>query len=286
VGGAALIRVALIAPGAMGSALGRRLVEHGARVATSLAGRSDASAARAREAGMEAVSDQTLMKVEIFLSVVPPGEALALAERFVPWLAGAAKKPVYADCNAVNPETVRRIAAAIAASGAEFVDAGIIGLPPKPGTPGPAIYCSGPSAAAVGVLGAHGLRIREVHGPIGAASALKMSYAGITKGLTAVASAMTLGATRAGVQKELLAELGESQPQLLGLLQKMVPDMPGKAWRWVAEMEEISGFLDGVAGGGALYRAVEELYRHVAADFPKGADVAALRAFFRREDSL
>jgi len=277
-----MIQVALIAPGAMGSALGRRLVEHGVRVTTSLAGRSGASAGRAREAGMEGVSDEALMGAEIFLSVVPPGEALALAQRFAPRLAQAAKKPVYVDCNAVNPETVRRIAEAIAGSGADFVDAGIIGLPPRPGTPGPAIYCSGPAAAALGVLAGHGLRIRDVEGPIGAASALKMSYAGITKGLIAVASAMALGATRAGVEKALAAELAESQPQLLGLLRRMVPDMPGKAWRWVAEMDEIAGFLEGVAGGGALYRAVGELYRHLAADFPEGADVAALGTFFRR----
>jgi 3-hydroxyisobutyrate dehydrogenase-like beta-hydroxyacid dehydrogenase len=277
-----MIQVALIAPGAMGSALGRRLVEHGVRVTTSLAGRSGASADRARAAGMEAVSDQALMEAEIFLSVVPPGEALRLAQRFAPLLAQAPKKPVYADCNAVNPETVRRIAEAITATGADFVDAGIIGLPPRPGTPGPAIYCSGPAAAAIGVLARHGLRIREVEGAVGAASALKMSYAGITKGLIAVASAMALGATRAGVEGALVAELAESQPQLLGPLQKMVPDVPGKAWRWVAEMEEIAGFLDGVAGGGALYQAVAELYRHLAAEFPNGADVAALRDLFRQ----
>ena len=272
--------VALIAPGAMGSALGRRLVDHGVRVVTSLEGRSTASAERAREAGMEAASSEELIQADILLSVVPPAEALPLAQRFAPLLALAAKKLVYTDCNAVNPATVRRIADVIAATGADFVDAGIIGLPPKPNTPGPAIYCSGPAAHSLDVLTSHGLRIRRVEGPIGAASALKMSYAGITKGLIAVASVMALGATRAGVDRALAAELAESQPQLLALLRRMAPDMPSKAWRWVAEMQEISGFLDGVPGGSALYQAVSELYRHIAADFPEGADVAALQAFF------
>jgi len=266
----------------MGSALGRRLVDHGVRVVTSLEGRSTASAERAREAGMEAASSEDLIQADILLSVVPPAEALPLAQRFAPLLARAQKKPkpVYVDCNAVNPATVRRIADVIAATGADFVDAGIIGLPPKPNTPGPAIYCSGPAAHSLDVLTAHGLRIRQVEGPIGAASALKMSYAGITKGLIAVASVMALGATRAGVDRALAAELAESQPQLLALLRRMVPDMPSKAWRWVAEMQEISGFLDGVPGGGALYQALAELYRHIAADFPEGSDVAALQAFF------
>ena len=36
-------------------------------------------------------------------------------------------------------------------------------------------------------------------GPIGAASAIKMSFGGITKGLIAIGSAMVLAAHRAGV---------------------------------------------------------------------------------------
>jgi L-threonate 2-dehydrogenase len=65
------------------------------------------------------------------------------------------------------------------------------------------------------VVRAHGLDIRIVGGGMGAASALKMSYAGITKGLTALGAAMMLGATRAGVAEALHAELAASQPALL-----------------------------------------------------------------------
>ena len=52
--------VAIIAPGNMGSAVGRRLTEHKVKVLTSLTGRSAASAARARTAGMQAASDREL----------------------------------------------------------------------------------------------------------------------------------------------------------------------------------------------------------------------------------
>ena len=45
-------RVAIVAPGAMGSAIGHRLDSHGFQVLTSLEGRSDASVARARRCGM------------------------------------------------------------------------------------------------------------------------------------------------------------------------------------------------------------------------------------------
>ncbi|HJS85570.1 MAG TPA: NAD(P)-binding domain-containing protein, partial [Acetobacteraceae bacterium] len=52
--------VAVIAPGAMGSAVAARLVAQGAEVRTLLAGRSAASAARAREAGMRAADEDAI----------------------------------------------------------------------------------------------------------------------------------------------------------------------------------------------------------------------------------
>ena len=50
------IVIAIHSPGAMGSAISARLVEHGARVLTSLDGRSAATVERAGAAGMEDAS--------------------------------------------------------------------------------------------------------------------------------------------------------------------------------------------------------------------------------------
>ncbi len=76
--------VAIIAPGNMGAAVAKRLTEHKVTVLTSLAGRSEASAKRAREAGMQAVDDRALAEADFLLSIVPPGDALALAQRLTP----------------------------------------------------------------------------------------------------------------------------------------------------------------------------------------------------------
>ena len=51
---------------------------------------------------------------------------------------------------------------------------------------------------------------------------------------------MMLGATRAGCAEALAQELSESQPQLSAWLTRQVPRMFPKAYRWVAEMEEIA----------------------------------------------
>ncbi len=257
--------VAVISPGAMGSAVGRRLAENGIEVRTSLADRSQASAARAREAGMTGVSDVQIAAADFILSIVPPGDALALAERLAPALIRAVRKPVYVDCNAVNPDTVRGIAAVVAATQCPFVDGGIIGPPPRSGAR-TVIYLSGPAAVGVAALTKHGLEMTVLQGAIGVASAMKMSYAGVTKGFTALGAMMMLAAERGGTEAHLRRELETSQPQLLAWLTRQTPGMYSKAYRWVAEMEEIAGFTGEDAAARQLFLATAQFYERIAAD--------------------
>jgi 3-hydroxyisobutyrate dehydrogenase-like beta-hydroxyacid dehydrogenase len=274
--------VAVIAPGNMGAAVGARLVEQGVEVITSLAGRSQESARRARDAGMTSVGDAELARADFVLSIVPPGQALPLAERLAPVLRTTNRKPLYVDCNALSPETVRRIAAVVADTGCPFADAGIIGAPPKPGDAGPRFYVSGPQARHVEALGQYGLAVRMMDGAVGDASALKMSYGGLTKGLTALGSALVLGAHRAGVADALHAELAASQPALLAYLTRSVPAMFSKAYRWVAEMEEIASFL-GERAERDMYEGTAGLYERLAEDFETSkAEIDTLAAFFDR----
>lgn len=273
-----MLTIAVIAPGAMGAAVAARLTGHGARVPTALAGRSDATRARARAAGMAHAEDADLAGADLILSIVPPAEAEALARRLAPALAAAPKKPVYVDLNAVSPETVHAIAAIVAGTGAPFLDGAILGHPPKPGAVGPRVYVSGADTGPAMALRDLGRDLRVCPGGIGAASALKMSYAGINKGLTALAALIVLGAGRAGAGAALRAELAESEPELLARFARGLPDMVPKAHRWVAEMGEIAGFLAPDEAGRQVFRGAASLYARLSA--PEGADeVAALVAF-------
>jgi L-threonate 2-dehydrogenase len=275
--------VMIIGAGAMGAAVGRRLAEQGATVACPLAGRSQASVARARAAGMRPAQDAEAAEADFVLSIIPPGEAVATAERFAPILLHAAKKPIFADCNAVNPQTVARVAAAIEPTGCRFVDAGIIGGPPKDGYKGPTFYASGPYAADFAALARYGLKIHVLDGPNGAASAVKMSYAGITKGITALAAAMMLAASRAGTADDLRAELEQSQPTLMAWFDRQIPGMYSKAYRWIAEMDEIAAFVGDDAPAGSILGGTARLYERLAEDFAGDKDeIAALEAFLGR----
>lgn len=260
------ITIAVVAQGSMGSGVGKRLNERGATVRTLLSGRSAKSGERARAAGMQSAADEKALLdgADVFLSILPPDQAENLARQLAPALTALAKKPVYVDCNAVSPQTVEKIAAAVAPTGADFVDAGIIGGPPREGY-SPAIYASGPAVAKTAILRDWGIDWRPIDGPIGAASGLKMSYAGITKGTTAIAAAMLLGAARFGCGEALIAELSKSQPDLLKRMRGSIPGMYDKAYRWVGEMEEISDFLGANKPSSDMYAAIARLYEFLAA---------------------
>jgi 3-hydroxyisobutyrate dehydrogenase-like beta-hydroxyacid dehydrogenase len=198
---------------------------------------------------------------------VPPGEALALATRLAPVLTAANRKPIYVECNAVSPPTVEQIEKVIAATGCPFVGAGIIGPPPKPGSSNTKFYASGPHAAEFAALNDYGLIVRVLSGPLTAASALKMSYAGVTKGFTALGAAMMLAATRGGSAEALKAELAESQPQLLAWLTRQTPSMYSKAYRWVAELDEIGNFVGDDKAENEMLHAAARFYERIAEDF-------------------
>jgi L-threonate 2-dehydrogenase len=290
------IDVAIVAPGAMGAGIGKRLAGHGARVFTSLVGRSEATAARACEAGMVAASNEEIAASDFILSILPPGDALALALRFAPVLAASNAKPVYVDCNAINPTTVEKVAAVIAPTGCAFVDAGIIGPPPPPippphaaegrvGVSDPRLYASGAAAARFASLRQYGLDVRVLQGPLSAASALKMSYAGINKGTQAIGAAMMLAAMRAGSAEALFDELSFSQKEILAQFQQQLPKMPAKAYRWIAEMQEIAGFVADDPAARALYEGAAHFYQQMAEDFAGDQKAAAALEHFLGNDA-
>ncbi len=265
--------VAIVAMGEMGAGVGRALIESGAHVITSLDGRSQASAARAAQAGVEVVHDDAALvaQADFVFSIVPPSRAAGLAKRLLPRIRGVERKPVFVECNAVAPATVRQIAAPFLTEGLPFVDAGIIGPPPASGRPAPRFYASGGAVGRFEELRKFGMDVRPLSSEVGDASALKMAYGGINKGLQALGAAMILGAVRSGVSQALWQEMQDSQPAVLQLLTRALPKMYAKAYRWVGEMEEIAKFLQPETGGSEILNGAARLYEDIARDYAGGA---------------
>lgn len=259
------LTVGIAAAGQMGAGIGRVLAEGGARVLAPLAGRSAATIERAAAAGIDDATPETLARCDIVLSILPPGEARTfatdIAERVSP-----DRPPVFVEFNAITPALTQEIGAIVTAAGGHFLDGSIIGAPPSPEKTPPRLYVSGPGADALAPLSALGLDIRPLDAQIGTASALKMCYGGLTKGLTGLQAALILAAERADIGAPLRAELADSQPALLARARSGIPAMYPKAYRWVAEMECISEFVGSELPESAIWDGIAGLYRRLAED--------------------
>lgn len=182
--------VAILAAGSMGSAVAARLTSHGITVLTSLHNRSPSTRKRALEAGMKDLSfDDIPRRAALYLSILPPSQAETIAADYIRAYSANAtevegeEERIYVDCNAISPQTVKRIAKSFeGVRGVKFVDAGIIGGPPREGYD-PTFYASSDEASALARfegLREFGMKITGMRGEgagVGDASALKMSYA-------------------------------------------------------------------------------------------------------------
>ena len=253
--------IGLLHPGEMGAAVGGCLVSRGHRVLWRPAGRSAATAGRAAAAGLEAAGSVAGLAAaaDVIVSVCPPHAALATARA----VAAAGHFPgVYLDANAISPGTAREVRAVTGAAGASYVDGGIIGSPPDPAAPGRSrLYLSGERAAEIAALFAGtALDARVIDGPAEAASALKMAYAGWTKGSAALLLAVRDLARAEGVEEALLAEWALSQPDLPARHDAARRSAAAKGWRWTGEMAEIAASMaaDGLPGG--FHQAAAEIF--------------------------
>ena len=228
--------VAVMHPGAMGSAVGASLCAAGHEVLWASEGRSDATAQRARGSGLSDAGTiaALLERAEVVLSICPPHAARSVATRV------AGFGGTYVDANAVSPHTARAVQALLAPGGARFVDGGIIGPPPtEAGTT--RLYLSGDDAGPVAALFDAGpLQAVVLPGEVGAASALKLTYAAWTKGTAALLLAIRAAARAHRVEDALLAEWALSQPDLPARSARAAQSAAQKAWRWEGEMREVA----------------------------------------------
>jgi 3-hydroxyisobutyrate dehydrogenase-like beta-hydroxyacid dehydrogenase len=180
--------VGIMSPGDMGSAIGKVLSDAGLNVITCLEGRGNITRLRAQEAGMHDVAslDRLVSESELILSVLVPSQALTMAQSIADSVRRTGRHPAYADLNAIAPQAAKRINTVMTGVGVVFVDAWIIGSPPKAGRSSTWVYCSGPDTTALESLTESGLDVRRVGSDIGQASGLKMVYAASTKGITAL----------------------------------------------------------------------------------------------------
>ncbi len=258
--------IGLMSAGDMGGAVGARLKELGFEVCTALEGRSERTRKLAAEAGLADCGDlRTLLDTsDLVLSIIDPGSAMALAHEIAALLPGLGKHPLVADCNALAPHTKLEMQALLEKAGARFIDAAIIGPPPR-GAGKIRLYLSGADASAMTGLAHDAITVRVVSERVGDAAAVKMCYGGITKGTVALLTELLVVARRLGVESMLDEELRGSQPAMRDWILKNLPSMPPKAYRWVPETREIAATFEAAGLTPLMLKGAAEMYEAVAA---------------------
>ena len=254
--------VAVIGTGDMGHAVGGALVRAGYRVVTAGAGRSALTRKLATEAGIADLRslEAAVGAAQLVLSIVPPAAATTFAAAAAGAMLAAGVRPAFADCNAVAPQTALAIERALQPTGAPFVDVGIVGRGPGVGREPTRFYVSGDARAAVLELAVDELEFIDLGPEIGRASAMKMAYSALNKGIDALLTAVLLAGDRLGVLAPLLRELNFSQAEALERMDARVPFLGATAKRFAPEMAEIARTYESVGVTPLFHRGAEWLY--------------------------
>lgn len=174
--------------------------------------------------------------------------------------------------NAIAPQTVRSIGDLFPKG--NFVDGCIIGLPPGSREHMPTLYLSGEHAQQVADLFQYTnlINVSVIGNQISQASALKMCYASLSKGVTAIAIQACVTAKSFGLDEVFFDELKQSMPNIFEKLNKSIPHMPPKAGRWVGEMEEIAKTFGNIGLSPKMFQGAAETYQFVAEETPLGKE--------------
>lgn len=218
--------IAIIGPGAMGSRMAMRLVEAGYTVRVH--GRRRAAAAALEEAGAAWAETprEAAARAEIVIAMVTDDEASrAVWQSATGALAGLRPGAVAIESSTLSAPWVRRLASLVAARGAGFLEAPVIGSRPQ-AQAGQLVYLVGGEPQTLGrvqpVLATMGAAIHPT-GAIGSATAVKLAVNALFA--TQVAAwAEVLGALgKAGIEPSAAVELLGSTPVASPVMRGVAP---------------------------------------------------------------
>lgn len=237
--------VAILSPGEMGHSVGSVLRKHGLRVVTNLKGRTQRTVELAGKAGIINVPtlEELVKESDLIMSIVMTSVAQSLATQVAEVIARSRVPVLFADCNAISPMTSDAIGKTISAAGAKYVDACIIGFPNELET-NSIVYVSGPSGHELTVLNKFGLNVEVLGDRVGQASAFKMLYAGMTKGVTSVALELLVTAHSIGLYEQILEKYRSDFPEIVSLVERWGPGIPFRSARRSQEMVELTRVIE------------------------------------------
>lgn len=233
--------IAIMSIGEMGFHWAKLLKGHGVEVLTYDKDRGEVSRKRGENAGVKSLGSLTdlVRQSDLIVSIVVPSAAIDVAKKVAEAVKTAGRKNlIFLDANAISPMTAEEIAKNLQPAGVSFVDGCIIGSAARMGK-GTIVYVSGPEANHLQILEKFNIPVKVLGASTSQASAFKVVYAGLTKGLQGLFCELLMGARRFGLLEEIRAQYDESFPGLLGKVASSIVGLSIHAGRRAEEMDEL-----------------------------------------------
>ena len=259
-------KIGILSIGEMGFHWAKILTNRGVEVLTYAEERSETTRKRAENVGVKCLPsmNQLIEEVDLIVSIVIPFAAKRVAAKVGKAALKVGRKDLlYLDANAISPMTAEEIGGTLARSGVEFVDGCIIGSAAKMDK-GAVIYVSGPQAAKIQDLDTYGFSVKVLGPTVAQASAFKVVYAGLTKGLQGLFVELLMGARSFGLLDEILKRYEESFPGLLGKVAPSIIGLRIHAGRRAEEMDELKRTFNHHGMSTFMAPAVKKVLQSVA----------------------
>ena len=259
-------KIGILSIGEMGYHWAKILNGRGAHVLTYANDRSETTRKRAENVGVKCLSSMNdlVKESDLIVSIVVPSAAKRVASNVAKAVKKTGRKDLlFLDANAISPMTADEIGKILEPCGVEFVDGCIIGSAAKMDK-GAVVYASGPQAGRIEALASYGFSIKVLGPRVAQASAFKVVYAGLTKGLQGLFVELLMGARSFGLLDEILKRYEESFP---GLLDKVAPSIVAlriHAGRRAEEMDELKRTFNHHGMNAIMAPAVKKVLQSIA----------------------
>ena len=260
-------KIGILSIGEMGFHWAKLLNGHGVEVVTYDKDRGDVSRKRGENAGAKSLPSMVdlVQSADLIVSIVVPSAARKVAENVAAAVKESGRRDLlFLDANAISPMTADDIAAALHPAGVNFVDGCIIGSAARMGK-GTLVYVSGPEANRLQALEPFNIPIKVLGPNTNQASAFKIVYAGLTKGLQGLFCELFMGARRFGLLKELTAQYEESFPGLIDKVASSIVGLTIHAGRRAEEMDELKRTFNHHGMESFMAPAVQKVLESIAA---------------------
>jgi 3-hydroxyisobutyrate dehydrogenase-like beta-hydroxyacid dehydrogenase len=275
----ALHKIGIMSIGEMGFHWAKLLRSHGVEVLTYDKDRGDVSRRRAENAGVKSTASMAdlVRTVELIVSIVVPSAATKVATQVAEAVGTTGRKDLlFLDANAISPMAADEIAKILGPVRVNFVDGCIIGSAAKMGK-GSIVYVSGSAANRLTELEAFNIPIKVLGVGTNQASAFKIVYAGLTKGLQGLFCELLMGAQRFGLLDEIRAQYEASFPGLLDKVSSSIVGLKIHAARRAEEMDELKRTFHHHGMNSFMAPAAQKVLEAIAALKLGQASVSAAR---------